>query len=95
MYSNSFENDIPSDALDAMADYAYEQEQAMREEFYEQEQVKREQEEQEYLSDIAVRLMEGDYEDEDEEWDGIDEISAEERNACDHYNERYQLPTND
>ena len=26
---NEFENDIPSDALDAMADYAYEQEQAM------------------------------------------------------------------
>ena len=31
MHSNEFENDIPSDALDAMADYAYEQEQAMRE----------------------------------------------------------------
>ena len=28
---NEFENDIPSDALDAMADQAYEQEQAMRE----------------------------------------------------------------
>jgi hypothetical protein len=31
MHSNEFENDIPSDALDAMADQAYEQEQAMRE----------------------------------------------------------------
>lgn len=31
--NNAFENDIPSDALDAMADLAYEQEQAMREEW--------------------------------------------------------------
>ena len=31
MDNNQFENDIPSDALDAMADMAYEQEQAMRE----------------------------------------------------------------
>jgi hypothetical protein len=31
MDHNQFENDIPSDALDAMADMAYEQEQAMRE----------------------------------------------------------------
>jgi hypothetical protein len=31
MHSNEFENDIPSDALDAMADQAYKQEQAMRE----------------------------------------------------------------
>jgi len=31
MHSNEFENDIPSDALDAMADQVYEQEQAMRE----------------------------------------------------------------
>lgn len=28
---NQFENDIPSDALDAMADMAYQQEEAMRE----------------------------------------------------------------
>jgi len=47
-----------ADYLDALADLAYEQEQAMRE------------------SDL-------------EEWDGIDDISVEERNACDHYNERY------
>ena len=33
MDSNQFENDIPSDALDALADFAYEQEQAMMEEF--------------------------------------------------------------
>lgn len=32
MDPNQFENDIPSDALDAMADMAYEQRQAMMEE---------------------------------------------------------------
>jgi hypothetical protein len=53
-----------ADLLDAMADIAYEQEQAMRE------------------SDQS-------------QWDGIDDISIEERNACDHYNERYVLPTYD
>ena len=47
-----------ADYLDAMADLAHEQEEAMRE------------------SDQS-------------EWDGIDEISKEERNACDYYNERY------
>ena len=31
MDNNQFENDIPSDALDAMADMAYKQEQAIRE----------------------------------------------------------------
>jgi len=35
MDNNQFENDIPSDALDAMADVAYQQEQAMREAFEE------------------------------------------------------------
>jgi hypothetical protein len=49
-----------ADLLDAMADLAYEQEQAMRE-------------------SEAV------------EWDGIEEISSAERNACDHYNERYVI----
>ena len=47
-----------ADMLDALADIAYEQEEAMRES-------------------------------EQSEWDGIDEISDAERNACDHYNERY------
>tara|TARA_R110000868_G_scaffold19815_2_gene84729 strand:+ start:125 stop:373 length:249 start_codon:yes stop_codon:yes gene_type:complete len=47
-----------ADMLDALADIAYEQEQAM-------------------------------CESEQSEWDGIDEISDAERNACDHYNERY------
>lgn len=52
-----------ADMLDALADLAYEQEQAMRET-------------------------------EQNEWDGvyIDEISGEERNACDHYNECYVYP---
>jgi hypothetical protein len=53
-----------ADLLDAMADIAHEQEQAMRESLQ-------------------------------SEWDGIDEISDAERNACDHYNERYVYPTSD
>ena len=60
MDPNQFENDIPSDALDALADLAYEQEEAMRES-------------------------------EQSNWDGIEEISSAERNACDHYNERYVI----
>jgi len=51
-----------ADLLDAMADIAYEQEQAMRES-------------------------------NQSDWDGIDEISVEERHACDHYNERYAYPS--
>jgi hypothetical protein len=47
-----------ADYMDAMADLAYEQDQAM-------------------------------LESEQSEWDGIDEISSAERNACDHFNERY------
>jgi hypothetical protein len=53
-----------ADMLDALADIAHEQEQAMRES-------------------------------EQSEWDGVDEISDAERNACDHYNERYVYPTSD
>ena len=49
-----------ADMLDALADIAHEQEQAMRES-------------------------------EQSDWDGIDEISDAERNACDHYNERYVI----
>ena len=51
-----------ADLLDAMADLAYEQEQAMRES-------------------------------NQSDWGGIDEISVEERNACDHYNERFVYPS--
>lgn len=47
-----------ADLLDAMADIAYEQEQAMRET-------------------------------DEDDWDGIEEISNEERYACDLYNEKY------
>lgn len=50
-----------SDYLDALADLAFEQEEAMRES-------------------------------NQSDWDGIEEISSAERNACDHYNERYVLP---
>lgn len=39
MDSNQFENDIPSDALDALADLAYEQRQAMMEELDEPSQL--------------------------------------------------------
>jgi hypothetical protein len=49
-----------ADMLDALADIAHEQEEAMREA-------------------------------EQSEWDGNDEISDAERNACDHYNERYVI----
>lgn len=52
-----------ADYLDAMADLAYEQEQAMRES-------------------------------NQSDWDGIEEISSAERNACDHYNERYVISNN-
>jgi hypothetical protein len=63
MHSYPFDHDFVdeqrnADYLDAMADIAFEQEEAMRES-------------------------------EQEEWDGIEEISAEERYACDMYNERY------
>jgi hypothetical protein len=54
------DNNYDADFLDAMADMAYEQEQAIRES-------------------------------EQSEWDGIEEISSAERNACDHYNERYVI----
>ena len=46
-----------ADYMDALADLAYEQDQAMRES-------------------------------QQSDWDGIDDISDAERNACDHFNER-------
>ena len=62
MYSNVdfIDEQRNADMLDAMADIACEQEQAMHESLQ-------------------------------SEWDGINDISVEERNACDHYNERYVL----
>ena len=64
MHSNTgfIDEQRNADMLDALADIAHEQEQAMRES-------------------------------EQNEWDGVDEISDAERNACDHYNERYVYPT--
>ena len=37
------------------------------------------------LADIEEAMRESHQSD----WDGIDDISSAERNACDHYNERY------
>jgi hypothetical protein len=41
------------------------------------------------LSDLASEQEEAMRESDQSQWDGIEEISSEERNACDHYNERY------
>lgn len=43
------------------------------------------------LSDIALEMEEAMRESNQSDWDGIDEISSAERNACDHYNERYVI----
>ena len=56
----NLDNNFNADLLDAMADIAYEQEEAMRES-------------------------------NQSDWDGIEDISSAERNACDHYNERYVI----
>lgn len=53
-----------ADYLDAMADLAHQQDQAM-------------------------------LESEQSDWDGVDEISSAERNACDHFNERYTYSLTD
>jgi hypothetical protein len=41
------------------------------------------------LSDLANEQEEAMRESDQSQWDGVEEISIEERNACDHYNERY------
>ena len=41
------------------------------------------------LSDLANEQEEAIRESDQSDWDGVEEISIEERNACDHYNERY------
>lgn len=64
MTTQPLDENYSADFLDAWADLAYQQEQAMRES-------------------------------EQSEWDGIDEISSAERNACDHYNERYVISSYD
>ena len=43
------------------------------------------------LADIAHEHEQAMRESEQSDWDGIDEISDAERNACDHYNERYVI----
>jgi hypothetical protein len=69
-----------------MADIAYEQEQAMRESSQSDwSSVDR----TDGIIDIDLINQQS------SQWDGIDDISIEERNACDHYNERYVLPTYD
>jgi hypothetical protein len=75
-----------ADMLDALADIQHQQEQVMRES-----------EQSDWaLVDrtdgiISVDLL-NNYA---SNWDGIDEISDAERNACDHYNERYVITTHD
>lgn len=69
-----------ADLLDAMADRAYELEEAMRESD---------------PSEWSLTEINGEFvgfsvtNQPETYWDGIDEISSAERNACDHYNERY------
>jgi hypothetical protein len=41
------------------------------------------------MSDLASEQEEAMRESNQSDWDGVEEISIEERNACDHYNERY------
>lgn len=43
------------------------------------------------LSDIASELEEAMRESNQSDWDGTEEISSAERNACAHYNERYLI----
>lgn len=41
------------------------------------------------MSDLASEQEEAMRESNQSDWDGVEEIFIEERNACDHYNERY------
>lgn len=43
------------------------------------------------MADIASELEEAMRESNQADWDGLEEISSAERNACDHYNERYVI----
>ena len=43
------------------------------------------------MADIAHEQEESMRESDAFNWDGIEEIGPEERNACDHYNERYVI----
>lgn len=42
-------------------------------------------------ADIYAEIEEAMRESSQADWDGIEEISSAERNACDHYNERYVI----
>jgi len=74
-----------ADLLDAMADIVREQEEAMRLDDYLTQVT------DEILADAAYQQEQAMRESEAFEWDGIEEISSAERNACDHYNERYVI----
>jgi hypothetical protein len=45
------------------------------------------------MADIAYEQEQAMRESNQSDWDGIDEISVEERHACDHYNERFAYPS--
>jgi hypothetical protein len=45
------------------------------------------------MADIAYEQEQAMRESNQSDWDGIDEISVEERYACDHYNERFAYPS--
>jgi hypothetical protein len=45
------------------------------------------------MADLVYEQEQAMRESNQSDWDGIDEISVEERNACDHYNERYAYPS--
>ena len=69
-----------ADLLDAMADIAYEQEQAMRESL--QSEWLLIENNNKFVGFTVINQ-------EEDDWDGIEEISNEERYACDLYNEMY------
>jgi hypothetical protein len=43
------------------------------------------------MADIHNEIEEAMRESSQDDWDGVEEISSAERNACDHYNERYVI----
>lgn len=47
------------------------------------------------MADIHDELVEAMRDTNPEDWDGMEDISREERYACDMYNERYYSPTGD
>lgn len=47
------------------------------------------------MADIEADRIEAMRETDPSDWDGVEEISKEERYACDYYNERYYSPTGD